>query len=471
VTDLRELTDLVILIPGITGSVLTLDGRDVWGLSGRAIMQAVRSLGASVNRLKLPAGFGAHLPVADGEGEAPDDVTAPRLMPDLHVIPGLWSPIKGYSALTGMFQRRFHHQAAGDTAWRNPIEFPYDWRLSNVVAARRLQALAVPALERWRVRHAEAKLVLVCHSMGGLVARWFLEVLGGSEFTRWLITIGTPYCGAVNALESLVNGLSAGLGPLKRDLTSLVRTFPSMYELLPTVPCVDVGGPTLQTLSQAPCGIDLDMLAAAVEFHRRINEQVARRSQPSYKVVAIKGIHQPTSQSAKWTAAGLEPLRSYGAEDKSGDGTVPRPSAHPPEWENEWDGTTVFAAQRHGTIQECETVLAQLFGRLTGRSGTWLGADSIGLEVPTLTPAGEALNIHVTADDPMLALAATVTPYDSQVVVEEVGLLTNLGGGRYHATVNGLPPGTYQVKLHPAETGSPFEPLSDIAIIWTPDAF
>jgi hypothetical protein len=57
-------------------------------------MQGVTSLGRSVDRLKLPEGFGDALPEKPGEGEPDDGVRATRLMPDLHVVPGLWSPVK-----------------------------------------------------------------------------------------------------------------------------------------------------------------------------------------------------------------------------------------------------------------------------------------------------------------------------------------------------------------------------------------
>lgn len=56
------------------------------------------------------------------------------------------------------------------------------------------------------------------HSMGGLLTRYYLEVLGGSEITRRLLTMGTPYRGAAQSLVDLVNGVrkgdrAAGPGP------------------------------------------------------------------------------------------------------------------------------------------------------------------------------------------------------------------------------------------------------------------
>jgi len=69
--------------------------------------------------------------------------------------------------------------------------------------------------------------------MGGLVARYFCEHLGGVAITRRLITIGTLNRGAARAPEVLVNGMYLG-GML--DLSGFVRSLPLVYELLPQHP-------------------------------------------------------------------------------------------------------------------------------------------------------------------------------------------------------------------------------------------
>jgi triacylglycerol esterase/lipase EstA (alpha/beta hydrolase family) len=42
--------------------------------------------------------------------------------------------------------------------------------------------------------------------MGGLISRYYLEVLEGWRDCRALVTFGTPYRGAVDAVNYLANG-------------------------------------------------------------------------------------------------------------------------------------------------------------------------------------------------------------------------------------------------------------------------
>ena len=84
-------TDLVVVLPGILGSTLRRDGRLVWAPSAGSALRAIATFGASLRRLELPAGIGDEHPC--------DGVEPAGLMPDLHVLPGIWTPVKGYDVL------------------------------------------------------------------------------------------------------------------------------------------------------------------------------------------------------------------------------------------------------------------------------------------------------------------------------------------------------------------------------------
>src|SRR5207302_2970377 len=85
----QKLGDVVVLLPGITGSVLAKDGKDVWAPTAGAVFGGLFSLGGSVKDLTLHGDSSTAENLGDG-------VTAPRLVPDVHLIPGLWK-IDGYS--------------------------------------------------------------------------------------------------------------------------------------------------------------------------------------------------------------------------------------------------------------------------------------------------------------------------------------------------------------------------------------
>ena len=74
----QPMPDLLVIIPGITGSVLCRNGEEVWGLSGEAVIGNLLSLGRNLKELRLPDGL--------GDNEPNDGVQATRLMPDLHLL-------------------------------------------------------------------------------------------------------------------------------------------------------------------------------------------------------------------------------------------------------------------------------------------------------------------------------------------------------------------------------------------------
>lgn len=92
------------------------------------------------------------------------------------------------------------------------LEVPYDWRLSVMVNAHRLQR---QVLDNWfDGKHPESvspaeQVSFVGHSLGGLVARAFVEsVPPGKAITRRLITIGTPHLGAPQAYVYLIDRMA-----------------------------------------------------------------------------------------------------------------------------------------------------------------------------------------------------------------------------------------------------------------------
>jgi hypothetical protein len=325
----ENMPDIVVLVPGITGSQLRKEGRTIWGFSAGALARTLLTLGGVLERdLSL-----AEDPV--DEDDLGDGVVADALIPDLHLLPGLWK-IDGYTRIMEMIKVGFQIEEG-----KNFFTFPYDWRRDNRVSARQLARFTWDWLRAWKHSsgNEKAQLILICHSMGGLVARYFLECMEGWKCTRALITFGTPYRGSVNALDSLANGLHKGPLELK-GLSRAARSFTSIYQLLPIYPCYDPGDGQLVRVGETDSipHIDPAKAAAALAFHRQIEDAVKvnqgdnEYKEHGYKIFPIIGIAQPTNQSTRLSSSRVELMQAYQGKDLDGDGTVPRVSAEPIEF-------------------------------------------------------------------------------------------------------------------------------------------
>lgn len=450
--------DVVICIPGITGSVLRKDGRDIWNVSGGALISALTTLGRSIIDLKLED----DPPDVDDLG---DGITAPEVIRDVHLIPGIWK-IDGYTK-----QVRYIEETFDVTRGRNLFEFPYDWRRDNRVAARRLQRQAGGWLKEWRELSGagDAKLVLVGHSMGGLISRYFLECLGGWRDTRTLVTFGTPFRGSVNALDTLVNGKKIKFF----DLTDLARSFTSIHQLLPTYPCyIDGGGDPLSVDEADIPNLNRAKTKVALDFHREIAGAVdEHRKDPAYAdggydLARIVGFKQPTQQSAIRDGNRVRLLPTIRDQDPGGDGTVPRPSATPLEYEDDQGAT--FSAERHASLQNDDHLLLQLAGVLTGNTISWaqfrkaLPMVDLSLDVDDLYSVAESVRVKARPDREMTGglLAVAV---DAQTGEEQARQRLGPGeDGWQEAELGPLPEGVYRLT---AFGEGPVEPVTDLVTV------
>jgi len=365
--------DMVVILPGILGSVLQKDGKDLWAVSGQAVWQILTKSGEAIHNLKLAQDD----PEAESLG---DGVRATVLIQDTHLIPGFWK-IDGYTKTARLITDNFDVTPGDiyndpDDRAANFYQFPYDWRRDNRANARILKKLIDKRLKCWRETSgaADAKVILMAHSMGGLVSRYYLEVLEGWQDSRALFTFGTPYRGSLKPVNFLANGYKQ----LFLDLTEVMRSLTSIYQLLPIYKAINVNGDyhRIAELDNLP---NIDKLKAqdALAFHREIEAAVERHLQDeqyrtSFTVVPISGVHQPTLQSAtlidgKLTASEDLPAVLKNRPDLGdGDGTVPKISSIPLERSRNLDN--FFIAEQHGALQNQPQVLDNLLNVL--RIGT-----------------------------------------------------------------------------------------------------
>ncbi|MET7485523.1 hypothetical protein [Streptomyces sp. NPDC005538] len=448
----HPVTDLVVVLPGIMGSVLAKDGSEVWN---HTLAVAGRHALGRLNEVRALA-----LPRDIGDADPGDGVEAVGLIKGLHVLPGV-SAIDGYGTLLTFLERRLGVSERNG----NLLSFPYDWRLSVRRNAHRLAARVEPALAAWRARTGgpTVRTVFVAHSLGGLVARYYLDVLGGSRHARSLVTIGTPYRGSVNALTSLHGGLAPRLGRLSDPFTRLARSMPSLHQLLPTWRCL-VGADGLRSpLGRARVsGVDEDLAADALRLH----EELDRADGNGYALHVFGGYRQPTRQSARLTAYDLDGLRDLDGTDHFGDGTVPRFSCFPAQLTD--DSTVRFFAQKHGALQNERALLNQVEALLTARDPREFldGRRELTVDVPEVV-AGTECHVEVTADDDRLLLSASA----EDVETGRTGIhktLRNHGDGRYgsHLTLPG--PGTWRVTVGDSVNAGRVHEVSSVVLVAQP---
>ncbi|MGH0037284.1 MAG: esterase/lipase family protein [Myxococcota bacterium] len=107
-------------------------------------------------------------------------------------------------------------------AWLRAAGFGCQYAV-NYRSSGSLEALAIRLKRELRSAVRGGRIDLVTHSMGGLVARFYLQQLGGARRVDRLITLGTPHRGthAANFLPSALVRQLLPDGPFIRHLNSL----------------------------------------------------------------------------------------------------------------------------------------------------------------------------------------------------------------------------------------------------------
>lgn len=458
--------DVVVVIPGILGSRLVRrEGKHettVWDLSVKGLPRALLSLATGALALASPE-------------RPPDDGVVATDLYSFQLLPGLVG-VDDYAPLVALLKK-----AVSDPL--QLITFPYDWRGSNRFSAERLERTALAALGRWKAKgNSNAKLWLVCHSMGGLVARYFCEHLGGAEHTRAIVTFGTPHRGATKALNALSNGLR--LGPI--DVSKTVRSLPSVYELLPLYPVVRVpsevdtlemhrvadffglddetGADASPQRSLQPLpGLDRDMLQRSLDFHAKIRAPAEQRQRdkapPPYIQRVFFNRRQPTLASCFLGSSGLEMYDTYpeqrdGAivdERYSGDGTVPAFAAMPIEWPD--TAGAMALVDKHAALQCAEAGLDTLFNWLRpiplatkkGRPDDDLQAVSLGL--PPTVALGDSLPLTLASQT---ATPVTVTMTHADGAGRKTAkILLSAGDAPLQVEMKPDAPGAWRISVQP----------------------
>lgn len=219
----------VILIHGIMGSRLedSETGREVWyGNIGRLAFSNYSELALEIDPESLQPKPSTLVPYALAEQAAGKDFygSITRTLED-----------------AGRYERAWPGEVRKRGS-RSYYVFLYDWRQDNVKSAQQLYRF----IDQVRQDHSNPQLEvdLIAHSMGGVIARYFLRYgksdettdnnfevnLSGADRVRRVILLGTPNLGSVHALHAFIRGKKIGFRRLPPEV---LASMPSVYQTFP----------------------------------------------------------------------------------------------------------------------------------------------------------------------------------------------------------------------------------------------
>jgi pimeloyl-ACP methyl ester carboxylesterase len=285
--------DAVVLVPGIMGSELrSRDGRILWGMNWRTLADARI-------RWRLHSELRVRPEDLDVDPYAP--LSTRRVYAFQPLVCAASFPFWSQEPYTGISRDLKNHLPDG--AFK---AFAYDWRLPVTFNAIEFAHRAKLHLTSWRRANIgtdpeEIKLVVVAHSMGGLVAWHALQADPDLHHdVRSLVTLGTPFGGALSALQTLADDGRATPPRLTtpRAARELARTCPGVYDLLPRDECVLDGQPRRLTAGDvSEVGGNKGLAQEAIQ--RRANFEL---SHPHNAVAMsmLAGTGQDTAAQIRW---------------------------------------------------------------------------------------------------------------------------------------------------------------------------
>jgi hypothetical protein len=446
------------------GSALRAEGREIWGFEKLGwYRRAWSEEESSLDQLRLTP---AELNGEYGRVEPAGLLRMPAFAPFLRGL-------EPYTPLIRALQSVVIDPAA-------VLQFSYDWRLPVTHNAQRLALAAKIHLDSWRLHPAfrrlqvelpdipPPRLVLVAHSMGGLLVRALPKE--PSLDVKAVITLGTPFDGAPKALMILNSGRGGPI-PLPREkLRRAAATMPGLHDLLPVFRCIDDpsgdSDPRRLTLEDvANCGGDPNLARASFNMHAMTSNAIV----PHHR--ALVGTNQPTMQSLSVDGGVVttyqhtfRPSLNGGFQrdrngillrvNEFGDGTVPKNSAM------QGHTATLTLPQQHNALPRTVEGINAIRDIILESDPDLprLGAGELGLSMPDLVKPQEYCYAEIVGIDNPSAVRVTVH--------DEMGrqmhrMAVVKADGAWYAPISVANAGIYTVRV----AGTGLSPVSQMFMV------
>jgi phospholipase A1 len=391
------MTSVAVIVPGIMGSVLKLDGEVIWPGPLTTLMLPFR---------RMPELLSDDLVATDCIRKYFITTQYQGLIDNLEIL--------GFGEANGTL-----------------LVAAYDWRKDNALAAEVLAKHIDEAVAR---HGAATEISIFAHSMGGLVSRYYLEsgkFNGRSGFAnvRRLLAMATPHRGAPLALPLLL-GLERRLFLSAAQVQQIANDprYPAAYQLLPPPGepfAWDDSGKDLQpsdVYSQQIAG-QLGLLKTGLDAARDFQKGLDVTKRPGHvRYFCFAGTRQTTTTHVLIRPAGQNRLQAAKVErEDGGDGTVATWGAFLPGFQS------LFVGGEHGTIYQ-DDVLTRELASVLGQPGVLAGIPAV-VDVTVRRKVVEpGADVHVTIDfgHPVSGFSGVLT-VDPVTIDPNTGAATNIG--------------------------------------------